>query len=187
MAAEPAPSPPPMNVDEFIAWALDRPGRHELLHGEVVAMSPQRVRHAEAKAAAYLSLREAIRRADLPCRAMPDGMTVRINAETAHEPDALVYCGPPLPGDSVEVSEPVVVVEVLSPGTKRVDTGEKFSGYFSLPSVRHYLVVNHRTKVVTHHARGTDTMIQSRIMAAGVLRLDPPGLELPVEALFAVA
>jgi Uma2 family endonuclease len=174
-----------MDVDQFLTWALDRPGRYELVGGEVVAMAPQRVRHADVKFAVQSALRSAIRRAGTSCHMLPDGMTVRIDAETAYEPDALVYCGPPLPPDAVEVPEPVIVVEVLSPGTKRVDTGEKFSGYFSLPSIRHYLIVNPTTRVVTHHARGTGDLIQSRIVAEGPLSLDPPGLELGAADLFA--
>jgi Uma2 family endonuclease len=42
-------------------------------------------------------------------------MTVRIDKETAHEPDALVYCGAKLSSNAVEVPSPVIVVEVLSP------------------------------------------------------------------------
>ncbi|MBV9079294.1 MAG: Uma2 family endonuclease [Methylobacteriaceae bacterium] len=173
-----------MNVDEFLAWARDRPGRYELVRGEVVAMSPQRVRHATAKFAAQSALDRALERAGLPCRMLPDGMTVRIDSETAYEPDALVYCGPPLGDDVVEVPKPIIVVEVLSPGTTLVDTGEKFSGYFSVASVRHYLVINPVTKVVVHHARGEGNLISSRFFVEGTLYLDPPGLDLPVTELF---
>jgi Uma2 family endonuclease len=38
-----------MTVDEFLAWAEHRPGRHELIGGDIFAMSPERTRHAETK------------------------------------------------------------------------------------------------------------------------------------------
>lgn len=132
------PQPKPrMTVDEFLVWCETAPGRHELVRGEVVAMAPERVRHAEAKLAVVDALRHGLRAAGVPCRAMPDGMTVRIDSHTAFEPDALVYCGPRLDPDAVEVPAPVVVVEFLSPGTRRTDTGIKLAAYFRLPSVAH--------------------------------------------------
>lgn len=169
-----------MTVDEFLVWSKDHPGRHELVDGEVVAMSPQRVRHAETKAAVFAALSRACRG---DCRAMPDGMTVRIDRTTAFEPDALVYCGPRLDGDAVEVPSPVIVVEVISPGTKGVDTGRKFAGYFAVPGLHHYLIVNPATRVVTHHRRGESGLVLSRILAEGRLDLDPPGLAVEVSDL----
>ena len=89
---------PRMNVDEFLVWAEGQPGRYELVDGEVIAIAPERVRHAQVKFAAQTALVRAIENAGLPCWMLPDGMTVRIDASTAYEPDALVYCGPPLRG-----------------------------------------------------------------------------------------
>lgn len=172
-----------MTVDEFLAWAEDRPGRYELVDGEVYAMSPERARHARAKAAAYVALADAIRRVGIGCEAFPDGMTVRVEESTAYEPDALVRCGPPLPGEAIEVPDPIVVIEVLSPSSSRHDTGAKLAGYFRLPSVRHYLIVDPVRRLVIHHRRA-EAVIETRIVSEGLLRLDPPGIALAVEALF---
>ncbi len=113
--------PPPLRVeaDEFIAWAMGLPKgeRYELVGGEVVAMSPERLSHARVKGNAYAALREAVRRCGPPCEALPDGMAVRIDDETVYEPDALVRCGPELPGDTVELTDPVIVVHVVSPSS----------------------------------------------------------------------
>jgi Uma2 family endonuclease len=176
-----------MNVDEFLAWAEGRDGRWELQDGELVAMAPQRLAHLETKAAALNALGSAIRRAKAPCHAVPDGATVRIAARTAFEPDALVYCGPRLPPSSIEIPEPVIVVEVLSEGTAARDHGVKLAGYFSLQSVAHYLILDADNRMAIHHKRGLGDMIETRILKQGRLRLDPPGLEIPVEDLFAPA
>ena len=50
-------------------------------------------------------------------------MTVEV--DTDYEPDAVVNCGPPIPDDAVAATNPVIVVEVLSPGTRGIDTGAK--------------------------------------------------------------
>lgn len=114
---------------------------------------------------------------------LPDGITVRIDARTAYEPDALVYCGPRLHGDAVEAPAPVIVVEVLSPGTAAKDKGRKLAGYFGVPSVRHYLIVDAVRRLVTHHWRA-GSGIETGVISDGRLRLDPPGIELALDELF---
>ncbi|WP_375457817.1 Uma2 family endonuclease [uncultured Enterovirga sp.] len=182
MGAEPAPAR--MDVDEFLRWAEDRPGRYELDDGLVFAMSPERVRHAEVKGAVHQALRAACEMSGAPCRALPDGMTVKVDRQTAYEPDALVYCGPRLPGDAIEVPAPVIVVEVLSPSTAYRDVGRKLAGYFQIASVQHYLIVDPDRPVVVHHQRGEGDLIRTRIVTGGILRLDPPGLDLVVADLW---
>ena len=169
-----------MTVDEYLAWAEGRPGRYELYAGFVYAQAPERARHAEVKFAVQRALLEGVRRAGLPCHMLPDGMTVRIDRHTAHEPDALVYCGPKLADTAVEVPSPVIVVEVLSPSTRHIDASAKLGGYFAVASVRHYLIVDPDRPMVIHHARGDGDQIATRILHGGTLRLDPPGIDVMV-------
>jgi Uma2 family endonuclease len=173
-----------MTVPEFLAWAEQQSrGRYELWNGQPIEMSPERARHAKTKFAVATALAAAIRRAGSDCHMLPDGMTVRIDDKTAYEPDALVYCGEELGGDETVVPEPVIVVEVASPGTVSIDTGVKLEGYFSLPSVTHYLILDPERHVITHHARrGT---IETTIIREGEVRLDPPGLVFQASEAFA--
>jgi Uma2 family endonuclease len=172
-------------ADEFIAWALEQPtGRFELDNGTVVAMAPERASHATAKLNAVIALRDATGALSLPCRAFPDGMSVRVNDRTVYEPDALVRCGQPLAGDAVEVADPIIVVEVVSPSSRGIDRGVKLAGYFSLPSVRHYLIVDTDKQVVIHHRRDERGRIGVRIIPDGALTLDPPGLAINIRDIF---
>jgi len=165
-----------MTVDEYLAWARDVPGRHELVDGEIYAMSPEAAGHAKAKYAVQTALLNGIRNRKLPCHMLPDGMTVRVDQSTAFEPDALVYCGQELAQSAVEVPAPVIVVEVLSPSTGRFDGTVKLAGYFKLPSVAHYLIVDPGEPLVIHHARRDGGDILTRVVTEGVIMLDPPGL-----------
>lgn len=173
-----------MTVDEFLAWAAGEPGRHDLLDGEVHAMSPEGAGHAKTKFAVQTALAAAIRAARLPCHMLPDGMTVRVEQATAFEPDALVYCGPELEPTAVEVPEPIIVVEVLSPSTRRIDASVKLAGYFKVASVAHYLVVDPSRPLIVHHARGAGDAILTRIATQGSLTLDPPGLQLQLADIY---
>ena len=89
--------------------------------------------------------------------------------------------------DLLDFADPVIVAEVLSPSTAARDHGVKLSGYFSLPGFWHYLIVDPDRRVVTHHKRGEADVIETRILSDGVLRLDPPGLEVAVADLFPAA
>ncbi len=111
-------------------------------------------------------------------------MSVRVDDHTVYEPDALVRCGPPVPGDTIEITDPVVVVEVVSPSSRGVDRGVKLERYFSLASVRHYLIVDTERHVVIHHHRDDAGEIRAAILHDGALALDPPGLTLPVADIF---
>jgi Uma2 family endonuclease len=172
-------------ADEFIAWALEQPeGRFELDNGVVVAMAPERVNHAIAKRDVMIALHNAIGAGGLACQALPDGMAVRVSDRTVYEPDALVRCGPPLPGDAVEVGDPLIVVEVVSPSSRGIDRGVKLASYFLLPSLRHYLIVDTDKRLVIHHRRGDEGRIEVQVLHHGQLALDPPGVAVNVRDIF---
>ena len=167
-----------MNVDEYLAWAERNPGRYELYDGVVYAMSPEGAGHAEVKFAVQSALAAGVRACGLPCYMLPDGMTVRVEARTAFEPDALVYCGQKVATSVLEVPNPVIVVEVLSPSTRHIDASKKLAGYFRLRGVAHYLIVDPTEPLILHHTRGAGDAILTHIVREGVITLDPPGLAL---------
>jgi len=173
-----------MTSDEFLLWAEGKEGRWEL-HDDVPAMmSPERVAHIRTKFSAAPALREAVKDAHLPCEGFADGLSVKINARTTFEPDATLVCGPRRHDDAIVINDPIIVVEVLSPNTAAIDHGPKLSGYFSLPSVHHFLILDPERRVAIHHKRGQGEAIETRVLMSGVARLDPPGFEVSVDALF---
>lgn len=179
------PNPARFTADTFMAWTAAQPrARFELAAGEVVAMAPERVGHTRAKLEAVIALRSAIDAAGLGCEAITDGVSVRIDDETVYEPDALVRCGPKTPGDAMEVTDPMIVVEIVSPSSRGIDTGAKLAGYFRLPSVRHYLVVHVEARLVIHHRRDDAEAITVQVLHDGSLALDPPGLTIRIAGVF---
>ncbi|MCO6418865.1 Uma2 family endonuclease [Siccirubricoccus sp. KC 17139] len=184
MNALPQPVPEPMTAEEFLAWAAEHEARAELAGGRVIAMAPERYIHARTKGQVFRALEDAIRAAGLPCEALVDGMSVQVDAATVYEPDALVRCGGPLPPDLLAVPDPLILVEVVSPSSSRIDSTEKLGDYFRIPSVRHYLVVRAAARMVVHHARDQAGGIATRLLSQGRLTLNPPGLTLAMADLF---
>lgn len=179
--------PQPIRFDDrdaFLAWAEQRDGRWERHDGVVQAMAPERVNHTRVKYAAWAALKAALREAGLPCEVLGDGVTVEIDERTDYEPDALIICGDRVDGVRTGVTNPVVVVEVLSPSTAQRDIGVKLDGYFRVPSVEHYLILASDVVRVIHHRRWTDGTLLTRIATNGVLKLESPGIGVPVLELY---
>lgn len=184
-----------MTVEEFLAWAEAQPkeaGKFELWDGEVIVkhgpvgqMNAERSQHWEVKGATFAALREAIKRAGVPCFTAIDGASVHFANDKLVEPDVLVYCGEKVPRDSIVVPNPLIVVEVLSPSTSQMDLSAKLQGYFTVPSVQHYLVIDPDRPLLIHHKRGTGDAIETRIVNAASLHLDPPGMDVELAEILA--
>ena len=182
--------PTRLTVDEFLRWSMDQErGRYELEGGEIIAMPSENIGHSGTKGRVYLALLAAISRTNVPFYVMPDGPTVRIPGNRAYEPDALLAPLPLPSSHTLEVSNPIAVFEVLSPtpASIRRDLTTKLGGYALVPSIEHYVVIDPEARVVLHYRRRDDLLVLGDELTEGVLRLDPPGLEVPVEDLLVPA
>jgi Uma2 family endonuclease len=187
-----------MTVEEFLVWAEAQPGdgKYELFDGVPVlkngtdeepltAMAPERFAHAEAKFAITVKLKEAIQKAGIPCQAAVDGVGIAVDGNTTYIPDALVNCGAAFAAEDQFAPNPVIVVEVVSPTSRARDFSEKFTDYFRVPSIQHYLIVDLDRRHILHHQRAAGGKILTAIMKEGALRLDPPGIEISLDGVFA--
>lgn len=172
--------------EAYMAWVQQQAkGRFERVHGEIVPMSPELIAHARLKAAIWLALHTAIEAAGLSTfEALPDGVTVQAGDGSDYEPDVVVAGGEPVPGNSIAVPTPVIVVEVLSRRTAKVDTTQKLIDYFTISSVVHYLVASVDQQKIVHHHRLDDARIMTAIVTEGDIDLDPPGIKLAIAPLY---
>ena len=167
--------PQRLSREECHRWAETHPARYERVGGEPVAMAPERIQHIRVKARVWAALDRAIAAAGVDCEALGDGVTIEVDDDTDYAPDAVVNRGPPASPDAIAAANPVIIVEVLSPGTQSIDTSDKLAGYFKLASVAHYLIVSARRREVIHHRRDAGVIV-SRVVNVGAIELDPPGL-----------
>ncbi len=159
-------------------------GRFELIDGAIVQMNSEAVGHARCKRRVTRALEDAMLAAGFAGEVFGDGMAVKIADRVVHEPDAMLRLGAPLPDEAVLVTDPFIVVEVLSPSTGPIDTGVKLVNYFKLPTVAHYLVVNTTKKVVLHYFRGADGTPELKVIESGSIEFGQPGLTLSLADVF---
>jgi Uma2 family endonuclease len=186
-----------MTVATFLEWAARRPEaeRWELIEGEPVptrgpttahAMAAETIVHARIKRRIDHALSEALAQGGHACEVFVSGPKVQIDANTAFEPDVVVTCAN-VP-DGLLVPEPLIIVEVLSATTRDRDFTIKLAGYAALPSVAHYLLVETQRRLIVHHHRaGGEQEFRTSIVRSGIRRLEPPGVDLDVDAIYAAS
>lgn len=127
--------------------------RHEFYRGEIFAMAGGSVAHNHICANVLSQLRVAL--LDSPCSAFGSDMRLRTPAGLLTYPDVMVICGEILlvPGREDEVTNPALLVEVVSDATRRYDRGEKFDFYKSVPCLRDYFVIEQKEPHIEHHRR----------------------------------
>ena len=138
-----------ISVDEYIEGEQLSEIRHEYIGGRVYAMAGG----SEAHNTISLNLASALR-AHLrgkPCKVFMADMKLRLKIaedDIFYYPDLLVTCDP---SDDAKYykTKPVVVIEVLSPSTERLDRREKFLSYQRLPSLEEYVLVDQERMRVT--------------------------------------
>ena len=184
--AAPRREEPRMNADAFMAWYEQQPDgrRYELLDGRVYEMQGERAQHARIKKRVVAAFDRVIVARNIPCETFMDGMAVRIDHETVFEPDAFVQCGAPVDDTAIIVPDPVIVVEVASPSTQRIDATMKLTHYFRNSRIAHYLVIIPMTRQIIQHRRDSDAVIETTIHRSGSISLDPPGIAFSLDEVF---
>ena len=143
---------PTMTVEEYFRFEESSPIKHEYVAGEVYATSGGTVRHDRITTNVLVRLSVVARLG--PCDVFSSNMRVEVARDRYYYPDVAIVCTPIAESDIV-ARGPCVVVEVTSPGTARIDRGEKLDAYRSITTLETYLIVDHRRRRVERHWRDT--------------------------------
>lgn len=162
------------------------PIKHELWSGEVFAMAGASFVHNQIVANLTATLVQMVH--DGPCVVLSSDMKVYVPLSEGYVyPDVSLVCDEPTFVDEAgdAVSNPRVIIEVLSESTERFDRGEKFVGYRSLPSVTDYLLVAQDRARVEHYVRGSDdTWVLRQLGSGAAVTLAGIGGSLSVDAIY---
>lgn len=170
--------------DEFLDGQRDH-HPWELVDGRIVAMTNPSERHEQivANLGAPLKLLTDERH----CRVYFGGMRIQrsdnVHAIYKPRPDLVVRRG----GESTRnyVTDPLVVVEVLSPSTIDIDRGEKLRFYKSLPTLVHLILAYQDQMRIEHYAkRDTGWQFEALTAATDQLVLDAVGFEVTLETIY---
>ena len=142
--------------DEYLEFERTSVGRWEYVGGEIRAMSGGSADHSTIAMNIGATLRAAV--SFQGCRVFGSDMKVHTNRNTNTFPDISVVCGPLVfhRGRKDILTNPILVVEVLSDSTEAYDRGEKFLHYQTIPSLTNYLLVSQDEARVLLYTRAGD-------------------------------
>jgi Uma2 family endonuclease len=171
-----------MTLIDFLVWEEQQPERHEFFRGETFAMIGGTARHN--RVVLNLASRIGDHLDGTACQVFAENMKVQITEGVLY-PDVMVTCGKADAGDEQTVSDPKLIIEVLSPSTRGYDKREKFILYRTLSSLREYALIDpakRQVEVFTLAEGGAWTLTDQS--AAVVLTLASIDCKLAMELVF---
>jgi len=142
-----------MTPDAFLIWERAESERHFFIKGEVFAMAGGSPRHSALGARVIGQLSRAL--AGRPCDVHTSDLRLAVTVDQFVYADAVVVCRPIAlrPGSADVVTNPSVVVEVLSRTTEAYDRGDKQAAYLALASIKNLVLVSQREVRVEVYSR----------------------------------
>ena len=169
----------PWTQEQFFSWAEAQDIRYEFDGSQPVAMTGGNAGHSLITRTLHRALDARLRRG--PCLPLgPDAGVETVNSAVRY-PDALVTCSKFALTDKI-IPGVVVVFEVLSPTSGRVDRIVKVREYAAVPSIRRYVILESTGPGLTVMERaGPDEVWRTTVLTNDdILRVPEIGIEIPV-------
>lgn len=169
--------------DDYLKGERDVNTRSEYVDGEIYAMAGASETHNTIAHTLGSAIDNVLKET---CRVWQSDMKVvgktRDNKPFAYYPDIMAACGENT-GDLYYRTNPILIVEVLSGSTKRIDLKEKFDNYSQIPSLLEYVVVSQETPYLRVYRRRTNWQLEP-YYAEDTLILESVGLEIVVHHIY---
>ena len=183
-----ASDPSRLTPEEYLASEDAAEFRSEFYEGEIFAMSGGSYEHTVISS--NLSRFLGNRLSGSGCRALNPELRVHVPDSTAYYyPDASVVCGSPVfaTKDRTTVTNPVLVVEILSPSSERYDRTSKFWNYQKLPSLQDYVLITQeapQVEVFSRHEASDQWLYKACKGLDALLHFPSLQLELPLREIY---
>lgn len=144
------------SVEEYLALEEKAEFRSEFDNGEITARAGGSINHAQIIANLGRNIGNKVSE---NCRALTTDIKVRVeNYRKFYYPDVLIICGKPEFYEKRKdtITNPVLIVEVLSDSTEAKDRGEKMLAYRTLESLQEYVLVSQNRPIVEQYTKTTD-------------------------------
>lgn len=139
-------------VDEYFALEERAECRSEFYKGEIFAMSGGSANHNRISGNVFASMRSALR--GKPCEVFIADMRLHVKRRQLYTyPDVMAVCGKTefAHRRNDTVTNPVLIVEVLSPSTENYDRGKKFEYYRTIETLREYVLIDQQRRYVERY------------------------------------
>jgi Uma2 family endonuclease len=172
---------------EYLAMEEVADYKSEYLNGEIFAMSGGTPDHSSV--AVNMTIALGTRLAAKPCRVFNSDMRLHIKGNSLYTyPDVMVICGKIelVKRRNDTVTNPALIVEVLSESTRDYDRGMKFNLYKQVPTLQEYVVVESENPRVECYRRGADDqwVVEMIDDPGATVRLTSVACEIPMREIY---
>jgi Uma2 family endonuclease len=148
---------PTVSEQDYLRFERASQTKHEYYAGTIYAMTGAKEPHNLVAGNMHASLHSQLRRKT--CRVYQSDMRVKVVATGLNTyPDVVVVCGQPQFTDTTHdtLTNPIVLIEVLSPSTERYDRGMKAQHYRTIDTLQDYILIAQDRYHVEHYSRQTN-------------------------------
>jgi Uma2 family endonuclease len=173
---------------EYLAQEEVAESKSEFFRGEIFAMAGGTLNHNTIASNANRVLGDAVRR--MPCRSLTSDQRLLVEENGLYTyPDVVLVCGEPrfAPKRNDTITNPVLIVEVLSDSTREYDRGVKFQLYRDIPTLQHFILVEQdvvRVEYYRKHENEWLFMSYTRLSDALTIKLETGEIKLRVRDLY---
>ena len=174
-----------LSSEAYVIWEAAQPLRHEFVNGDIFAMVGGTRQHETIALNLASWLRNRL--SGSPCRAYTAGMKVRVEAVNAYfYPDVFVTCSEKDHQASDYLTEPRLIIEVLSPSTEAYDRGDKFEKYRMLASLEEYVLIDPDSRRIESFRKDpSGHWVLYEFRGQDGFTLACVGVDIPMEEIFA--
>jgi len=177
-----------LTVKEYLAIEREHDQRFEYHDGFIYALAGGSINHGRICGNTFGALRENLRNAKKECESFINDVKVHIDSTNSYlYPDVMVVCGEieTAEQNKESVTNPVLIIEVLSESTASYDRGDKFHKYRQIPSLVDYVLIEQTSRQVEvfHRRQGGDLWKISRC-SEGDIHLPSLDLTLTLDTLY---
>jgi Uma2 family endonuclease len=177
-SAKPAPY---LTVEEYLAYEKESPIKHEYVSGQIFAMAGASKSHIHIAGNFYNRLDDHL--GDSKCLPFIADMKIQASESVFYYPDVIVACDD---ADPYYSREPLLIIEVSSPSTERIDRNEKLPAYQRMPSVQEIVFVAQDRVHIEIFRRQGEAFWQTETLTelTETLQLESVGLSLTVAQVY---
>ncbi|SRR5258706_128011 len=174
-------------VEEYLQFEKTSSEKHEYFKGEIFAMAGAGPRHNLIFSNLFGDL--AYKLKGKTCRPFGSDFRVHIPENTLFTyPDISIVCGDIISSnvDQDSVTNPTVIIEILSPSTKDYDRGGKFLLYRDIPTLKEYILIDTGAIFIEAHRinKSGHWELEDIKGSEATLNIEAVGLSFPLKEIY---
>ena len=170
----------PLTLEDYLKQELTSEVKHEFIDGHIYAMAGASENHARISGNIYAEFRNYLK--NNSCEAFMSDMKIKTSIRKIRYPDCMVVCDKDDENQYYK-TKPVILVEVLSRSTRKIDEKDKLIEYINIPTLQEYVLIEQDFVDITV-LRRSENWLPRHYFLGDEITFESIGLTLSVEEIY---